>query len=83
MEKHEQDKVLYLFSDRLVLKAIGHKTRILNFLALLRRLYRAEAINVSPLLRNKDAPGFHCFINILDTPSASVSSDDEKEDGNK
>ena len=67
------------FSDRLIVKAIGSKDQILSFVALLKKIYRAECINTSPLLKNNNEPGYHVFVNLFDTsPSSSNERENER-----
>ena len=56
---------IYAIEDRLVVKLIGKDKHILRFISDLRNLYPANALNMSPILKNRDAKGFHCFINII------------------
>jgi len=56
---------IYAIEDRLVVKLIGKSDYILRFISDLRKLYSANSMNISPILKNRDAEGFHCFINII------------------
>ena len=56
---------IYAIEDRLVVKLIGKDKYILRFISDLRTLYPANSMNMSPILKNRDAEGFHCFINII------------------
>lgn len=65
MQKRENEIRPYGFCDRLVVKLIGKTEWIQRFISDIQKLYPADRITLSPILRNKDTDGFHCFVNIL------------------
>ena len=64
MEKREKVKS-YEFEDRLVVKLIGKVEWIQRFIFELNRIFTKDQLNFSPILKNRDATGYHCFINIF------------------
>ena len=68
---------VYGFHDRLVVKLLGRAEWITRFIYDVQKLYPAERMNFSPILKNKDADGYHCFINlIMDKPSPNEEVDE-------
>jgi len=67
MEK-QNTKTMYTFEDRLVVKLIGKSEHIFRFISLLKRIYSANSMNLSPILKNREAEGYHCFVNIIMEP---------------
>lgn len=63
MEEHKTK--MYTFEDRLVVKLIGKSEHIFRFISLLKRIYSASSMNLSPVLKNREAEGYHCFVNII------------------
>lgn len=57
--------VAYPIKKRLVIKAIGGAEQILRFIDDIQKVYLGHRMNFSPVIRNKDTPGYHCFINLL------------------
>lgn len=55
----------YPISKRLVVKAIGEIDQIARFVEDLQKVYSEYRMNFSPILKNSNAPGYHCFINLL------------------
>ena len=68
MSKKTETTTMYTFEDRLVVKLLGKSDHIFRFISLLKRIYPASSMNLSPILKNKNADGFHCFINIIMEP---------------
>ena len=67
MEEHETKK-MYTFEDRLVVKLLGKSEHIIRFITLLKRIYPASSMNFSPILKNRQADGYHCFVNVMMEP---------------
>jgi hypothetical protein len=65
MEKENHKPSAYPISKRLVIKAIGEIDQITHFIEDMQKIYPEDRMNFSPILRNSDAPGYHCFINLL------------------
>lgn len=65
VEEKEFDSQVFQIEDRLVVKLIGKAEDIQKHILLLKRLYGANRLNCSPILKNKYGTGFFCFINIL------------------
>jgi len=71
MERKEP--TIYHFEDRLVVKLIGKAEWIKRHIILLRRLYSAEQMNYSPILKNRGEDNtYHCFVNILMKPTGAT-----------
>lgn len=68
MSEEETKKSMYLLKDRLVVKLIGKSDHIIRFITLLKRIYPASSMNLSPILKNRNADGYHCFINVMMEP---------------
>jgi pyruvate-formate lyase-activating enzyme len=65
MSKEIEKPIAYPISKRLVLKAIGEADEILRFIEDIQKVYPGHCMNFSPVQKNKDTPGYHCFINLL------------------
>ena len=59
------EPIAYPISKRLVIKAIGEADEILRFVEDIQKVYPGHCMNFSPIQKNKDTPGYHCFINLL------------------
>ena len=56
--------------NRLFIKVAGNTTReIYQFIYSLQKIYPATSLTISPIIKNKDGIGFHCFINVLLEPN--------------
>jgi hypothetical protein len=76
---NEKEQFEYSFEDRLVIKLIGKLEAIQRHIILLKRIYPPERLNFSPILKNRGADGFHCFINILMEPGKNDAVEVKKE----
>ena len=65
MAEKEFESSQHAIEDRLVVKLIGRVEDIQAHIILLKRIYGANKLNCSPILRNKYGTGYFCFINIL------------------
>ena len=65
MVEKEFESSQHAIEDRLVVKLIGKVEDIQAHIILLKRIYGANRLNCSPILRNKDGTGYFCFVNIL------------------
>ena len=61
MKRYEKRDI---FPQTLVVKAIGTMDQIKRFINDLTCLYPRENLSYSHILRNKDNPGYHIFINV-------------------
>jgi hypothetical protein len=69
----------YQFEDRLVLKVVGKRSFILQFLKDLHNLYPSNKMNVSPIKGDNINPTCSCFINIFyDLPPFTKQNKDEE-----
>ena len=62
-----------IYDDRLVIKVVGSRNRISEFLKQLRKNYNSRSINISPMIQNRGEQSFRCFVNLfydLDSCSA-------------
>jgi hypothetical protein len=76
IEKQEHpEPVAYPISKRLVIKAIGEADEILRFVEDIQKVYPGHCMNFSPIQKNKDTPGYHCFINLL-MPLSDIKKND-------
>jgi hypothetical protein len=63
--KEENKKPYYDYEQRLVIKILGKYENIVQAISDLHKIYPKERMNFSPILKNKDQDGYHCFVNIL------------------
>jgi len=63
--------------SELTIKLLGSIENIEEFIEFIRSKY--TKLDISPIIKNIGDNGFHCFINILDTPTASNESKTEQE----
>ena len=68
MEYETEDREV--FPKTLVVKAIGTVAQLQTFINDLTRFYSQQNITFSHIIKNRDNPGFHVFINIS-LPSSS------------
>ena len=61
-----------LFPTTLVLKAIGSLKQLETFTEDLPKLYPRQNITYSHIIKNRDNPGYHIFINIVLPSSKEV-----------
>ena len=77
-EKEPKVKTFYTFDDRLTIKLLGQQKFILRHITALRKIYPAHQMNFSPILKNRNANGFHCFVNII--MEGEVSNEPKREE---
>jgi hypothetical protein len=52
------------FENQLTLKILGKHENVIMAISELNRLYPKEKMNFSPIMKNKEQHGYHCFVNI-------------------
>jgi len=53
------------FERRLVIKMLGKYEHIIQAISDLHKIYPKDRMNFSPILKNKEQTGYHCFVNIF------------------